>query len=330
MSKVITAPEPLPAKFERPAVFLAGSIDDGATENWQKKLAAALEREDVVVLNPRRDSWRESVKQEAGEAAFREQVEWELNGLERADIVAMYLAPESRAPISLMELGLHARSGRLIVACPDGFWRKGNVELVCARYGVPLVGSLEQLVEAVRGKMAQPRPLIHSLYVGRFLRLVKEGHWEYADRTNASGAAIILAVTGEQKLLLVEQYRVPVRARTIELPAGIIGDEPGSSNEEHAEAARRELIEETGFEAGHIEALMHGPSSSGLTSETVTLFHATQLRRVGLGGGVANENITVHEVALSTVREWLEAKAKEGVLIDPKVYAGLYFVGRNR
>ena len=168
-----------------------------------------------------------------------------------------------------------------------------------------------------------------TLHTGRYLALVKEGHWEYADRTNATGAAIIVAVTAERKLLLVEQYRIPVHARTIELPAGIIGDEPGGSDEVHAEAARRELIEETGYEAGHIEALTHGPASSGLTSETVTLFRATDLRRVGAGGGVAHEAITVHEVPLAEVHEWLATKSKAGVLVDPKVYAGLYFIGRT-
>ena len=144
-----------------------------------------------------------------------------------------------------------------------------------------------------------------------------------------SGAAIIVAVTQDQKLVLVEQYRIPVHARTIELPAGIIGDEPGGRDEAQAEAARRELVEETGFEAGRIEELTHGPASSGLTSETVTLFLATQLRRAGPGGGVAHENITVHEVPLVEVQEWLQAKANSGLLIDPKVYAGLYFVGRR-
>ena len=167
-----------------------------------------------------------------------------------------------------------------------------------------------------------------TLYTGKFLALVKEGHWEYADRTNATGAAIIVAVTEEQKRLLVEQYRIPVHARTVELPAGIIGDEPGSSDEAQAEAARRELVEETGYEAGQMEALTHGPASSGLASETVTLFRASKLRRVGAGGGVAHEDITVHEVPLADVHAWLEAKAKSGVLVDSKVYAGLYFVGR--
>ena len=168
-----------------------------------------------------------------------------------------------------------------------------------------------------------------TLYAGKFLALVKEGHWEYADRTNASGAAIIVAVTQDRKLVLVEQYRIPVHARTIELPAGIIGDEPGGSGETQAEAAGRELAEETGYEAGRIEELTHGPASSGLTSETVTLFLATQLRRAGPGGGVAHEDITVHEVPLVEVQEWLQAKANSGLLIDPKVYAGLYFVGRR-
>lgn len=166
-----------------------------------------------------------------------------------------------------------------------------------------------------------------TLHTGRFLALVKDGPWEYAERTNAVGGAVIVAVTPEQKLLLVEQYRVPVHARTIELPAGIIGDEPGSSDEAHAEAARRELLEETGYEAGRMEFLTHGPSSSGLTSETVTLFRASELRRIGPGGGVAHEAITVHEVQLREVHGWLEAKAKQNVLVDPKIYAGLYFVG---
>jgi len=167
-----------------------------------------------------------------------------------------------------------------------------------------------------------------TLHTGQFLTLVKEGHWEYVERTNAVGAALILAVTDQQKLLLVEQYRIPVHARTIELPAGIIGDEPGSSEEDHASAARRELREETGYEAGRMEALTHGAACSGAVSEVVTIFRASKLRRVGEGGGVAHEDITVHEVPLAEAHTWLEERAKTGVLIDPKVYAGLYFVGR--
>ena|ERR1700677_3325462 len=167
------------------------------------------------------------------------------------------------------------------------------------------------------------------LHTGRFLALVKEGRWEYADRTNATGASIILAVTGDRNILLVEQYRIPVHARTIELPAGIIGDEPGAGEESRAEAALRELLEETGYTAEKMEALTTGPASSGATSEVVTLFHATGLQKVGAGGGVANEDIFVHEVPLDVVDQWLVEKAAAGVLIDPKIYAGLYFLEKK-
>src|SRR5580704_962214 len=169
-----------------------------------------------------------------------------------------------------------------------------------------------------------------TLKTSKFLALIKEGHWEYVDRVNATGAALIIAVTADEKVLLVEQYRIPVHARTIELPAGIIGDEPGNANESHAGAARRELLEETGYAAEKIEALTTGPACSGITSERVTLFRATGLRRTGKGGGVAHEDITVHEVPLAEIESWLEAKAKTGVLVDPKVYAGLFFLSQNK
>jgi len=174
-----------------------------------------------------------------------------------------------------------------------------------------------------------PTPKI-TLYAGKFLALIKEGRWEYVDRIGATGAAIVVAVTNEQKLLLVEQYRIPVHARTIELPAGIIGDEPGGRDECHAAAAKRELLEETGYAAERIETLSRGPASSGLTSEVVTLLLASGLKRLHAGGGVGHENITVHEVPLNEVHEWLAAKANAGLLIEPKVYAGLYFIGRSR
>lgn len=165
-----------------------------------------------------------------------------------------------------------------------------------------------------------------TLYLGKFLAMMKEGHWEYVERINANGAAIIVAVTDERKLLLVEQYRIPLHSRTIELPAGIIGDEAGGAGESLVDATKRELLEETGFAAERVEVLTTGPSSAGLTSELVTLVIACDLKRINAGGGVANENITVHAVPLGNVDEWLAAKEKEGLVVEPKVYAGLYFL----
>ena len=195
------------------------------------------------------------------------------------------------------------------------------------RVGIETVQSADVLKQQMNPPITNPPITLHT---GRILALIKEGNWEYVDRVNATGAALIFALTAEQRVLLVEQYRIPVHARTIELPAGIIGDEPGSSNESNAEAARRELLEETGYAAERMEALTTGPACSGITSERVTLFHATGLRRTGKGGGVAHENITVHEVPLAEIVPWLEAKAKTGVLIDPKVYAGLFLAAQGR
>src|SRR5581483_7554508 len=169
----------------------------------------------------------------------------------------------------------------------------------------------------------------NTLCTGQFLALIREGHWEYVDQTNATGAAIIIAVTDDRKVLLVEQYRIPVHARTIEMPAGIIGDSAEVAHETQAAAAGRELLEETGYQAARVEAVTTGAASSGVTSEVVTLFRASGLRRVGAGGGVGHEQITVHEVPLAEIDQWLAARAAEGLLIDPKVYAGLYFIRRE-
>jgi ADP-ribose pyrophosphatase len=169
-----------------------------------------------------------------------------------------------------------------------------------------------------------------TLFSGKFLALVKEHRWEYVDRVGATGAVIIVAVTDDQKLLLVEQYRIPVHSQTIELPAGIVGDEPKDANESLADATKRELLEETGYAAENIQVLTTGPTSSGLASEVVTLLLASGLRRVNAGGGVAHEDITVHEISLNNVHDWLAAKVTEGLLIEPKVYAGLYFLGREK
>lgn len=131
-----------------PVVFLAGSIEMGRAVDWQSALTVRLP-EPVIVLNPRRDAWDASWRQSIDEPQFREQVEWELDGMDRAGVIAMWFAPETRAPVTLLEFGLHARGGKLVVGCPNGFWRKGNVEVVCARFGVPLAGDWDGFVAAV-------------------------------------------------------------------------------------------------------------------------------------------------------------------------------------
>jgi hypothetical protein len=125
----------------------------GSAEDWQSQFERSLSDLDVLILNPRRDEWDNSWEQSINHALFREQVEWELAGLERATVVAMYFASATKAPVTLLELGLCARSGRLVVACPAGFWRRGNVEVVCQRYGVPLLDNLPDLVVEVRKRL---------------------------------------------------------------------------------------------------------------------------------------------------------------------------------
>ena len=160
---------------------------------------------------------------------------------------------------------------------------------------------------------------------GRFARLVAQNGWEWIERVNASGAAVIAAVTTDEQIVLVEQYRIPLGCRVIELPAGLVGDGAGHTHEETAEAAKRELFEETGYQAVRWEYLAEGPSSAGLATEVYALFLATGAKRVGPGGGDDSEDIRVHVVPIQEADAWLEAKRCEGVMVDPKVYAGLYF-----
>lgn len=157
MSRVLKPPTPITLAEGERSVFLAGSIEMGRAEHWQAAVEQSLVDLPVVVLNPRRDEWDASWEQSIRNPLFRGQVEWELEGLERASVVAMYFASPTQAPITLLELGLLARSGKLVVCCPAGFWRRGNVEVVCARYGVPLVADLPALVRAVRSQIqAEP------------------------------------------------------------------------------------------------------------------------------------------------------------------------------
>jgi ADP-ribose pyrophosphatase len=150
------------------------------------------------------------------------------------------------------------------------------------------------------------------------------------DRVKGRRAAAILAVTRAGELVLVEQYRIPMGKNCIELPAGLVGDRAGEETEDLLEAARRELFEEAGFEAERMEVLLEGPSSPGMSSETVALVLAEGLRKTGPGGGVDNEAVRVHLVPLAQVHDWIEDRRREGCEVDVKLFSGLYYLQRQR
>ena len=166
------------------------------------------------------------------------------------------------------------------------------------------------------------------VWQGKYQRMMVRGTWEYVERAHAGGlAAIIIAVTPDDEVLFVEQFRVPLQAPTIEMPAGLVGDiDAGESIEV---SAIRELEEETGWTAAHAEVLMIGPTSSGSSSEKIAFVRATGLRKVGEGGGVGGENITVHAVPRADVPAWLMQKHAEGYELDLKLWAGLWMIDHN-
>ncbi|RED16812.1 NUDIX hydrolase [Parasphingopyxis lamellibrachiae] len=155
---------------------------------------------------------------------------------------------------------------------------------------------------------------------GKYLAIHQEGRWEYVSRVRGIGAAVLLAIDSDpagDHIILVEQYRVPLKANCLELPAGLVGDE--TAGEAVETAASRELEEETGYRAGRIENLGRFCSSPGMTSETFTMLRASALEKVGEGGGTADENITVHRVALNDIASFVEAKRAEDCVIDVRI-----------
>jgi ADP-ribose pyrophosphatase len=165
---------------------------------------------------------------------------------------------------------------------------------------------------------------------GKYLAIHSEGRWEYVSRVRGIGAAVILAIdeSGERggaHVILVEQYRVPLKANCLELPAGLVGDEEAGETPEAS--AARELEEETGYRAGEMTNLGRFCSSPGMTSETFTLFRAASLQKTGAGGGTGHEDITVHRVALDAIADFVETKRSEGCVIDVRILALLGMTG---
>ncbi|WP_025666074.1 nucleoside 2-deoxyribosyltransferase domain-containing protein [Aquimarina megaterium] len=149
----LIVPPIIPELNKNLSVFLAGSIESGVAQKWQDKVVEELLEENITILNPRRESWDHTWEQKITDPTFKEQVLWELEALEKADMIIMYFDTHTKSPITLLELGLYARSNKLVVCCPDGFWRKGNVDIVSEQYGVQKVNSLEELINEVKKKL---------------------------------------------------------------------------------------------------------------------------------------------------------------------------------
>jgi hypothetical protein len=146
--KVIKAPESIEGVTN--GVFLAGSIEMGKAVDWQTEIANKLEDCDVTLFNPRRDDWDSSWVQSIENKNFNEQVTWEMDSMDKANKIVIYFDKDTQSPITLLELGLHAKDGKMCVCCPDGFWRKGNVEIVCDRFNIPMVDDIDGLIKFIK------------------------------------------------------------------------------------------------------------------------------------------------------------------------------------
>lgn len=157
------------------------------------------------------------------------------------------------------------------------------------------------------------------VWAGKFITAKVRGKWEYVARSRGIRAAVILAIDEQDHVLLVEQFRVPLGKPCLELPAGLIGDDESSPDEDALSAAARELEEETGYRAARIESLGEFYSSPGMVSESFTLLRASGLKRIGPGGGTDGEDITVHRVPLAEVDKFIDTARQRGLGIDVRL-----------
>lgn len=167
-------------------------------------------------------------------------------------------------------------------------------------------------------------PENETLFETKWIRVLRNGTWDFARRPQSTFAVGVLAITPADEIVLVEQFRIPVQARVIEIPAGIVGDEEEFIGESLENTATRELLEETGYRAGRMEFLLRSPSTPGLAEEFMNIFLASDLVRETEGGGTEHEQIVIHHVPLATLRGWLAAKQAEGCLIDARICAALW------
>ncbi|MEN1728245.1 MAG: NUDIX hydrolase [Pseudomonadota bacterium] len=168
-----------------------------------------------------------------------------------------------------------------------------------------------------------PEDQARELHRGRYLTLQERRGWEFIHRLHP--VVVMVAWTPDDELVLVEQYREPLQASTIELPAGLVGDEAGHEDEGLLLAAARELEEETGWRAGSMAEIMRCPTSAGMSDEIAVFIRASELVKVGEGGGTPSENITVHVVARDRIDRWLDEQREDGKQLDPKIYSVLHW-----
>jgi len=164
------------------------------------------------------------------------------------------------------------------------------------------------------------------IYEGKFLRFLRKGGWEYVQRNNCSAIVIIVALTEVGHVIFVEQYRLPVDKMVIEFPAGLVNDSRHKRKESNLSAAKRELLEETGYQAKKLVKILEGPTSSGTSADMVTMYLAHNVRKIAEGGGDSSETINVHSIPIADVDQWLMKMKRKGCLVEPKIYAGLYFL----
>jgi ADP-ribose pyrophosphatase len=167
------------------------------------------------------------------------------------------------------------------------------------------------------------RTKVESLYEGNHLKLQQRGGWEFASRSRGTGVVAVVALTEQDELVLTEQFRPPIQKKVVDLPAGLAGDISGEENESFELAAKRELVEETGFVGVNFEYIFSGPSSAGMTTEMIDFYLVRNVVQIEAGGGDETEDIKVHVISLKKIAAWLKRKETTKTCVDPKIYAAL-------